>query len=111
MAISQRQGSNGTGERGRRVDAIDIAPHARVPAIACVGDAGYGEIVLHVAVNPKLNGQQWIRAGNPGFDAGTAFAVGWLERRKGKWLRTTGGPICAFRRHILPIIVRTNVVP
>jgi predicted transcriptional regulator len=82
-----------------------------MPAIACVGDAGFGELIFHVAARPTQNAEEWIRADNAGFLAGDAFAAGWLERRAGKWLQTSGGPICAFRRNMLPAVLQTEVRP
>jgi len=84
---------------------------AGTPAIACVGDAGYGELVFHVAADPKPDAEKWISASNAGFLAGSAFAVGWLERRNGKWLQTSGNPICTFRRKIVPTLAEANVSP
>lgn len=52
---------------------------------AYVGDAGFGELSIHVAVNP--NGD-YVKASNAGFEAGDAFASGWLEREKGAWLQS-----------------------
>jgi hypothetical protein len=56
-----------------------------LPARGYVGDAGFGELSIHAAVNP--NGD-WVKASNAGFEAGDAFAGGWLEREKGVWLQS-----------------------
>jgi hypothetical protein len=56
-----------------------------LPARGYVGDAGFGELSIHAAVNP--NGD-WVKASNAGFEAGDAFAGGWLEREKGAWLQS-----------------------
>lgn len=50
-----------------------------------VGDVGFGELSIHAAVNP--NGD-WVKVSNAGFEAGDAFAGGWLEREKGAWLQS-----------------------
>ena len=82
---------------------------AGVPAMAYVADAGFGELELHVAAQPTRDAARWIETVNAGFSAGEAFALGWLERRTGKWLQTSGKPDCAFRRHILPLLAQANV--
>ena len=56
-----------------------------LPARGYVGDAGYAEVSIHVAANPKGD---WVRAGNGGFAAGDAFARSWLERQRGAWLQS-----------------------
>lgn len=57
-----------------------------LPARGCIYDIKFGELSIHVAVNPKGN---WVRAGNAGFAAGDAFAVGWIERERGAWLQSS----------------------
>jgi len=84
---------------------------AGLPAIAHVGDGGYGELRFHAAVNPTKDAAAWIKVSNADFRAGEAFATAWLERRKGAWLQTSARPQCAFRRHILPILAQTEVKP
>ena len=56
------------------------------PAKGYVGDAGFGELSIHAAVNPKGD---WVRTSNGGFHAGDAFASGWLERKNGAWLQSS----------------------
>jgi len=55
-------------------------------ACGYVNDAGFGELSIHVAVNPKGD---WVRVSNAGFSAGDAFAAGWLERERGVWLQSS----------------------
>ena len=55
-------------------------------ARGCVSDAGFGELNVHVAVNPKGNA---LAAFNADFFAGDAVALGWLERRDGAWLQSS----------------------
>jgi hypothetical protein len=57
-----------------------------LPAKGCVSDAGWGELSIHAAVNPK---EEWVRAANAGFHAGDAFAASWLERKNGAWLQSS----------------------
>jgi hypothetical protein len=46
-----------------------------MPAIACVGDAGFGELIFHVAAKPTRNAEEWIRADNAFFLAGPICAL------------------------------------
>jgi len=84
---------------------------ADMPALASVADGGFGELVFHISVNPTPEAHRWMSSFNAGFDAGDAFATGWLERRKGTWLMTTDKPTAAFRKYILPILASTRVEP
>jgi hypothetical protein len=92
-------------------NAIYRFTFGKMPAIACVGDAGFGELVFQVAANPTRDAERWISAMNACFLAGDAFAASWLERRTGKWLQTSGGLTCAFRRNILAAVVQNEVKP
>lgn len=56
------------------------------PAKGYVSDAGFGELSIHAAVNPKGD---WVRTSDAGFHAGDAFASGWLERKDGAWLQSS----------------------
>lgn len=91
-----------TGDRGVYHLAI-----SGMPAIASVGDAGFGELAIKVAVKPRSDAEEFIKpftGPDEPFRAGEAFASGWLERRKGKWLQTSSRPLCYFRRDLLPIL-------
>lgn len=57
-----------------------------LPARGSVADAGFEELAVHVAVNPKGDN---VRSHSAGFSAGDAFATSWLERRDGAWLQST----------------------
>lgn len=56
-----------------------------LPARGYVSDAGFAELAINVAVNPKGD---MVKAYNGGFYAGDAFASGWLERERGAWLQS-----------------------
>lgn len=56
------------------------------PAKGYVSDAGFGELNIHAAINPKGDS---VRATNASFYAGDAFARGWLERERGAWLQSS----------------------
>lgn len=71
--------------RGRDGRIFDFALPNGLAARGYIGDAGFGELSIHVAVNPKGD---WVKASNAGFDAGDAFAAGWLERERGAWLQS-----------------------
>lgn len=64
---------------------FDFALPNGLPARGYVHDIGFGELSIHAAVNPI---KDWVRCGNAGFDAGDAFAAGWLERQEGAWLQS-----------------------
>lgn len=57
-----------------------------LPARGSVATAGFDELAVHAAVNPK--GQE-VRFHGAGFAAGDAFGTTWVERRLGPWLQTT----------------------
>ncbi len=57
-----------------------------LPGKVSIHDAGFDELSIHVAVNPKGDS---VRASNAGFHAGDAFASTWLERRKGAWVQSS----------------------
>lgn len=63
-----------------------------IEAIASVEDAGWDELSIHVALEPKKNADHLIVAWNASLRVGNAFAAGWLERRKGRWLQTADSP-------------------
>ena len=57
-----------------------------LPARGSVATAGFDELAVHAAVNPKGDA---VRSHGAGFSAGDAFGTTWLERRDGAWLQTT----------------------
>jgi hypothetical protein len=61
---------------------------ADIPAIAHVRDCGYDELSIHVALWPTPDARERIMVANIRGRAGDVVAVGWLERRRGKWLQT-----------------------
>lgn len=65
---------------------FDFQLHNGLQARGYVSDAGFDELNVHAAVNPK--GDR-IRAGNAGFAAGDAVAMAWLERKSGVWLQSS----------------------
>lgn len=84
---------------------------AGLPAVAYVRDIGFGELGLHVAVKPTARCESVIKFDNAGLDAGDGFASGFMERRSGKWLMSSGKPCNAFRRDLLPVLAAAVVEP
>jgi hypothetical protein len=82
-----------------------------LPAIACVCDAGFGELSVHVALNPTRRAEEFIVSSNAGFIAGDAFASGWLERKLGAWLQTSTSATGSVRTALLERIVAANPAP
>jgi hypothetical protein len=60
-----------------------------VPAFAYLGDAGWDELSIHVALWPTREGEQRVAAAHAYFLAGDAYAAGWLERQRGAWLQSS----------------------
>ncbi len=79
-AIPESRGHRGTGH------IFEFSLPDGKPAKGYVGDAGFGELLIQVAVNPKGD---WVRSLDAGFRAGDAFASGWLERDRGAWLQSS----------------------
>lgn len=78
-----------------------------LPARGYVSDAGFAELNIHVAVNPKGD---WVRTFNAGFRAGDAFASGWIERERGAWLQSATTSFNC-RRRLLKSLVSLAVEP
>lgn len=81
-----RPGDNRFGDADSRGSLFDFALPNGLPVRGYVSDAGFNELNVHAAVNPIGT---WIRAGNAGFEAGDAVALGWLERERGAWLQSS----------------------
>ena len=78
-----------------------------LPARGYVSDAGFAELNVHVAVNPK---GAWARTSNGGFHAGDAFAAGWLERKRGAWLQSSTSRFNC-RRNLVQALASIMVEP
>lgn len=77
------------------------------PARGHVSDAGFSELSIHAAANPKGD---WVRASNAGFSAGDAFATTWLERERGAWMQSS---LSSFRcrKALVERLASLNVAP
>lgn len=78
-----------------------------LPARGYLGNIGWDELSVHVAVNPKGD---IVRSWNAGFDAGDAFGAGWLERQKGAWLQTAKD-LFSCRKRLAPVLAALEVKP
>jgi len=107
--FSLRPGDNRWVGHARRSETylFDFTLPCGLPARASVSDAGFDELSIHVAVNPK---NDWVSASNAGFLAGDVFATTWLEREKGAWIQTSlSGFRC--RKNLLDLIAKMTVSP
>ena len=86
---------------------FDFTMPNSLPARGYVEDAGFAELSIHVAVNPKGD---WVRASNAGLSAGDAFAAGWLERERGAWLQSAT-TLFNCRRTLLKSLASITVEP
>lgn len=78
-----------------------------LPARGSVAEAGFDELAVYAAVNPKGDA---VRDFDAGFAAGDAFGTTWLERRNGAYIQTTpDGFRC--RKPLLPQLAELEVVP
>lgn len=102
-----RPGDNRFGGVGGRDALFDFTLPGGLPARGYVADAGFQELTVHAAVNPI---GEWVRAGNAGFDAGDAVAMGWLERERGAWLQSSESRFHC-RKGILPQLEALHVEP
>lgn len=90
-ALSQKlfslsAGDNRFPDNMRQGHLFDFELPNGLPARGSVSDAGFDELSVHAAVNPKGNA---VRAFSAGFTAGDAFGSTWIERRDGAWMQTS----------------------
>jgi hypothetical protein len=81
-----RPGDNRFPDDMRRGELFDFTLPNGMPARGSVADAGFHELSVHAAVNPKGD---MVRAFNAGFDAGDAFGTTWVERERGTWMQSS----------------------
>lgn len=108
--FSLRPGDNrwpGYNPRGSNVYLFDFILPCNLPARVAVHDAGYDELSIHVAVNPKGD---WVKASDAGFSAGDVFGSTWLERRNGAWIQSSESSF-SCRRHLLSKLSNMQVTP
>lgn len=94
-------------ERSKENALFDFNLSCGLPARGYVSDAGFGELTIHAAVNPKGH---WVSCGNAGFSAGDAFGIAWLERKTGAWLQSAE-TLFNCRKKLIPALAAMNVRP
>jgi hypothetical protein len=108
--FSLRPGDNrwpGYDQDKRESYLFDFTLPCDLPAKVAIHDAGFDELSVRVAVNPKGD---WVKACNAGFSAGDVFASTWVERRNGAWIQSSDTSFCC-RRPLLDSIVNMKVEP
>lgn len=91
----------------RQGQTFDFVLPNGLPVRGSIADAGFDEISIHAAVNPKSDA---VRAFNAGFDAGDAFGTTWVERRKGAWMQFCDSNFTC-RRYLTPELAALDVKP
>lgn len=105
--FSLRPGNNRFMNNLRQGQTFDFVMPNGLPARGSISDAGFDEISIHAAVNPKGD---TVRAFNAGFDAGDAFGTTWVERRKGAWIQSCDRDF-SCRRDLVPELAALDVKP
>lgn len=84
---------------------------AGLPVLACLHDPGYDEIAVHAIVCPTAMGQRWacVTIVHKRERFGAAVAVGWLDRKTGRFLKVTGGYHAS--NAITPVLAGLTVRP
>jgi len=81
-----------------------------IEAIACIKDAGFDEISIHVALWPTKRAEEFITSCNAGFLAGEAFARGWFLRQNEAKLQGFDKGLCC-RKHLIQTIADIDMKP
>lgn len=102
-----RPGDNRFPDAMRRGELFDFALPTGMAARGAVSDAGFNELSVHVAVNPK---DDVVRAYNAGFDAGDAFGTTWVERERGAWIQSSDSSFNC-RKALLKALAALQVEP
>lgn len=101
-------GAHSTGPRRRDEGQLfDFMLPCGLLARAFVHDAGFQELAVNAAVNPK---GELVKAFNGDFYAGDAFACSWLERKTGAWLQSARSTF-KCRKLLLPLLSGMTVHP
>lgn len=101
-----RPGDNRFEDEYRQGVLVDFELPNGLPVRASVADAGFDEIAVHAAVNPK---GRYIDA-MAGFDCGDAVGMTWVERRRGAWMQTSETQFHC-RRKLLSVLSGLDVKP
>jgi hypothetical protein len=105
--FSLRPGDNRFPDNMRQGELFDFLLPNGLPAKGSISDAGFHEVAVHAAVNPKGHA---VRAYNAGFDAGDAFGTTWVERERGAWMQSSDSSFNC-RRALLDQLASMQVEP
>jgi hypothetical protein len=89
-----------------REQLFDFTLPNGLPVRGVVSDAGWDEVAIHAAVNPK---GQHISA-MAGFDCGDVVGMAWVERRRGVWMQSATKPFYC-RKHLIKSLAAIQVQP
>ena len=95
-----RPGDNRFAGPDGRGSLFDFMLPSGLPVRGYVSDAGFEEVSVHAAVNPKGN---WVRAGNASFEAGDAVGITWVERKSGAWIQNSVESFSCRRPMLAPL--------
>ena len=84
--FSLRSGDNRFPDNTHHYELFDFVLPNVMPARGSISDAGFNELSVHAALNPKGDS---VHACNAGFDAGDAFGTTWVERERGAWMQSS----------------------
>lgn len=105
--FSLRPGDNRFPDNMRQGELFDFVLPNGLPAKGSISDAGFNEVAVHAAVNPKGHA---VRAYNAGFDAGDAFGTTWVERERGAWMQSSDSSFNC-RKSLLDQLASMRVEP
>lgn len=102
-----RPGDNRFPDDMRRGEVFDFVLPNGMAARGSVSDAGFNELSVHAAVNPKGD---TVRAYSAGFHAGDAFGTTWVERERGAWMQSSDSSF-RCRKPLLEALAALQVEP
>jgi hypothetical protein len=108
--FSLRPGDNrwpGHDDQYRNSYLFDFILPCGLPARVAIHDAGFDELSMQVAVNPK--GDR-VRIYDAGLSAGDAYGSTWIERQRGAWIQSTDDSF-RCRRLLIDTLVGMTVDP
>ena len=100
-------GDNRFPDNMRRGHRYDFMLPNGLPGRGAISDAGFDEVSVHAAVNPKGEKVPFF---NGGFPAGDAVGSTWIERRDGAWMQTSETSFHC-RRPLLSLLAKLAVEP
>lgn len=101
-----RPGDNRFGSGQANQSTFDFNMPNGLPARAYVSDAGFAEVAIHAAVNPKGS---YVSA-SAGLDIGDAVGMTWIERERGAWMQSSNSEFHC-RRSLLAELAGLEVEP